>query len=357
MRIIAAWTRLECQRRWRSLAALALLVALATATVLTAAAGAGAGRPRSAGCGPVRSRRPSPCCRTSRASTGPGSGTARGQLLDYVRRRQVLPGRLSAGGPEQRLPARRQPGFPHHRATGGSAGAAAGSPEDGRGGCHSPLPRELRQGCRRHAHHPAAQPSAGPELRPFLRPAAAGAEDPGTHRRGDPLTLVLRFPRNRRGRGPLAGADGPLPCQPRGHPGQRVHQRAGAAQGRHRGHPPVSHRSRPGDRALGHRRMGQPGQLRWPDPQGHRVRGRLPARLRAGGAGGRVLPDRPVRRALHLGHGVRPPDPQGTGHDAAAGDRGGLCRIAAGRDGGNQRWGRWCGRCVGVDADRDGLPA
>ncbi|MGN6796489.1 MAG: ABC transporter permease [Streptosporangiaceae bacterium] len=40
MRLAAEWTRLEWQRRWRSLVALALLVAVSTGTVLTAIAGA-----------------------------------------------------------------------------------------------------------------------------------------------------------------------------------------------------------------------------------------------------------------------------------------------------------------------------
>jgi hypothetical protein len=44
MRLTAEWTRLEYQRRWRSLLALALLVAVSTVTVLTALAGARRGQ-------------------------------------------------------------------------------------------------------------------------------------------------------------------------------------------------------------------------------------------------------------------------------------------------------------------------
>jgi hypothetical protein len=44
MRLAAEWTRLEWQRRWRSLIALALLVAVTTATILTAFAAARRGQ-------------------------------------------------------------------------------------------------------------------------------------------------------------------------------------------------------------------------------------------------------------------------------------------------------------------------
>ena len=198
MRIIVAWTRLEYQRRWRSLAALALLVALATATVLD-------GRRPGRGAGRLAFDRL--WTRTLPATltvlpNQPGfdwsriRAAARGQRADDVRRR---PSSIVDGYPA----AAQNTGFP----PGDSQvfrtierpvvlqGRLLESPPGGRGGCHRPLPRHLRQGSRRYAHPSAAQPSAGPELRPFLRPAAAGTEDPGAYRRGDPLTLVLRFPR------------------------------------------------------------------------------------------------------------------------------------------------------------------
>jgi hypothetical protein len=192
----------------------------------------------------------------------PDQGATRGQRPDDVRRRQIRDGRVPAGDSERRSAARRQPGSPDHRTAGGAPGTAAESRPGGRGGRQRPVPGELRQGRRRHAHPPAAQPPAGPVLRPDLRPAGAGTEDPGPHRRGDPLTLVLRSPRIPGRRHPLASAAGPLPRQPHGRPGRRLHQRAGAAQRRRRGDPPVPRRSRPGDRPLGHRHVGQLRQLR-----------------------------------------------------------------------------------------------
>ena len=90
-------------------------------------------------------------------------------------------------------------------------------------------------------------------------------------------------------------------------------------------------------------------------PAGHRVRGRLPARLRAGGAGGRALPDRPVRGPVHLGHRGRPPGAAGGGHDAAAGRRVGLRAplLAAAAGATARRRGRHRG--LALDADRRGL--
>ena len=58
------------------------------------------------------------------------------------------------------------------------------------------------------------------------------------------------------------------------------------------------------------------------------------------------------RRPLHLGHGIRPSGPQGTGHDAAAGDRGVPAPRRSSPRWREPPWGSRRNRGVGVDADR-----
>ena len=84
----------------------------------------------------------------------------------------------------------------------------------------------------------------------------------------------------------------------------------------------------------------------------HPVRGRLPARLRAGRAGGRAVPGRPVRGQVHLGDRGRPPGPAGGGHDAAPGRRVGHRAAAAGRGGRGHARRRGGHRGLALDADR-----
>ncbi len=81
-----------------------------------------------------------------------------------------------------------------------------------------------------------------------------------------------------------------------------------AAAGRRAGRdPPVPGRPGPGNRPQRHRRVEQLRLLRRLGPAGDRVRGGVPAGLRDRGPGRRALPDRPVRRPVHLGRdGHRP---------------------------------------------------
>lgn len=109
--------------------------------------------------------------------------------------------------------------------------------------------------------------------------------------------------------------------------------------------------------AARHRRLGQPGRLRRPGPADHRQRVGLPARVRAGRAGGGAVPGRPVRCPVYRGVGHRPASTARARDHAARGDRSRERQPVRGRRGRGHARDRGRHRGVGLDAHRRGRAA
>ncbi len=331
MLITLTWLRLDGLRRWRSLAVLALLIALATATILTAIAGARRGQtafdrlwartlPATATVLPNQpgfdwakvAALPEVTALTkfpvvfgfeAQGYTGASTGfpLADDQMTRTIERPVILAGRPF--NPRRADEVIETPKFA------ASSGKHVGDT----------LTLELASVQQANQEYDG---STGPPLGPRIRVRIVGvgrtpwgldADTPGSP--GGLLTTPALFTRYRAN---MMGTNGQayINALVRLKGGQAAIPAFRADLAR------VTGRD-------GHRRLGQPAANRRPHAQGVRVRGRLPAGLRTRGAGGRAVPDRPVRRPVHLRHGGGSPGAPGAGHDPEAGHRRRLCRARA----------------------------
>ena len=329
MLITATWLRLDGRRRWRSLAVLALLIALATATILTSIAGARRGQtafdrlwartlPATATVLPNQpgfdwakvAALPEVAALTkfpvvfgfeAQGFTAASTGFP---LADDQMTRTIERPVMVAGTAVQPAPRRQVIVTPKFAATSGKH-------------VGDTLILELASVQQANQGYDG---TTGPPLGPRIRARIVGVGRTPWGLDADTPGVTRRHPHHAR---PVH----PVPRQHAGHERAGLHQRAGPAQrrpGRDSGFP---RRPGPGDRAVRHRRLGQPAANRRSHAQGVRLRGRLPAGLRARGAGRGPVPDRPVRRPVHLRHRGGSPGAAGRGHDPPAGHRGRLGRA------------------------------
>ncbi len=350
------WLRLEVRRRWRSLLVLALLVALATATVLAAAAGA---------------RRGQTAFDRLWASTLPATVTVLPNQpgFDWDKVRALPEVAVLSEFPVNGTPfeltccpdasvgirADRRRDGPDHRAA-GPAGRAAVRPRPRRRDPRHPAVRgRLPQGRRRSRDHAPGQPEASRRGVGRDHRAAARSRHPGPDRRGGTQRLRVRD----HGRARAKGGVLPSPAlfdryraNILGTNGQMyinalIRLKGGTA-------------AIPAFRADLARVTGRSDIDVWNNREFFggaivRITRYEAACLLAfapGRAGGRALPDRPVRGQVHLGDRGRPPGPAGGGHDAAPGRRVGHRAPAAGRGGRGHARRRGGHRGLALDADR-----
>ena len=337
VRITWTWLRLESRRRWRSLLVLALLVALATATVLAAAAGARRGQtafgrlwdstlpatvavlPNQPGFDwdkiralpevevltefPVNG---TPFVLTCCPETSVGFAPIGDEMARTIERPALLAGHLFDPGRADELIVTPRFAAAYHKGAGDLVTMRLASPkqvDEGWDGTDGP-PR-------------------GPVIRARIVGVgrsvfgSASVDHPGS--KGGVLASPALFDRYRAN---ILGTDGQLPINAmirlKGGPAAIPAFRADLAR--------VTGRS---DIDVWNNREFFGGAHR----ADHPVRGRVPARLRAGRAGGRAVPGRPVGGQVHLGDSGRSPGPAGGGHDAAAGRGVGDRAAAAGRGG------------------------
>ena len=335
------WLRLDLRRRWRSLVVLALLVALSAGVVLTAVAGARRGDtafgrlwartlpatvvvlPNQPGFDWAKVRALPEVSALGLFAVYYGAAVegmdgvdlgfppANADALQTVERPVVLAGRMASPGRADEAVVTPHFLTAHHKQVGDILTLRLSTP---------------------------AQAAAGHRREPDAAGRPAGH---GTHRRRDQDPVRARQ-RGRQRRGdPDVRPAYPVPRRHHGHEHKHqpdLHQRPDPADGRRGRDPGVPRRSRPGDRAVRHRRARREHLDRRPRQEGDRIRGGLPARVRARGAARRAGPRRPVGGQVRLGRGGGTPGAAGGGADPPAGGGVRRARARAGRGSPAPRW-------------------